>query len=108
MSRRTAAVLAALIALAATLAVTAAWADDPLPRAITHEHWNGYEALLKAGDGATGVSQYKNAPSPICSTTPSSAANVNTDCEGLAPHNETSIAVDPTNANHMIGSANDY
>jgi len=33
----------------------------------------------------------------ICSTS-SSAANVNTDGEGNAPHNETSIAVNPTNS----------
>jgi hypothetical protein len=108
MSRRTTAAVAALTMLAAALAVTAAWADDPLPRAITHEHRNGYEALLKAGDAGNGASQYKNAPSPICSTAPTSAANVNTDCEGLAPHNETSIAIDPTNPSHLIGSANDY
>jgi hypothetical protein len=39
----------------------------------------------------------------------STAANVNTDTEPIAgPHNETSIAVDPTNPNHLIGSANDY
>src|SRR5262249_21025406 len=39
----------------------------------------------------------------------STAANVNTDTEPIAgPHNETSIAVDPTNSKHLIGSANDY
>src|SRR5262249_22619552 len=39
----------------------------------------------------------------------STAANVNTDTESIAgPHNETSIAVDPTNPKHLIGSANDY
>jgi hypothetical protein len=39
----------------------------------------------------------------------STAANVNTDTEAIAgPHNETSIAVDPTNPRHLIGSANDY
>ncbi len=39
----------------------------------------------------------------------STAANVNTDTEPIAgPHNETSIAVDPTNPKHFIGSANDY
>jgi hypothetical protein len=44
----------------------------------------------------------------ICSTAPSAAANVNTDCETNGAHNETSIAVDPTDPNHMIGGANDY
>jgi hypothetical protein len=39
----------------------------------------------------------------------STAANVNTDTEAIAgPHNETSIAVDPTDPKHLIGSANDY
>jgi hypothetical protein len=44
----------------------------------------------------------------ICSTAPSDAANVNTDCERNLPHNETSIAVNPTNHNNIIGGANDY
>ena len=36
-------------------------------------------------------------------------ANVNTDCETtLGPHNETSIAVNPTNPDNIIGGANDY
>lgn len=108
MNARTAAVAAAVVALLAALAATTAFADDPLPRAITHEHWNGYEALLKAADATSGVAQYKNAPSPICSTPTSNAANVATDCEGNAPHNETSIAINPTNASNLIGSANDY
>ena len=44
----------------------------------------------------------------ICTTSPSSEANVNTDCEGVGPHNETSIAVNPTDPQNMIGGANDY
>ena len=44
----------------------------------------------------------------ICTTTTSTAANVNTDCEGTGPHNETSIAVNPTNPLNMIGGLNDY
>jgi hypothetical protein len=52
-------------------------------------------------------STYRNPPSPICSTATSTATNVNTDCEpGI--HNETAIAVNPTNSLNMIGSANDY
>ena len=53
------------------------------------------------------MSVYKNPPSPIC-TTSSSDSNVNTDCEGNAPHNETSIAINPTNPLNIIASANDY
>lgn len=44
----------------------------------------------------------------ICTTPVSSAANVNTDCEGTGPHNETSIAVNPANPRNMIGGLNDY
>jgi len=47
----------------------------------------------------------------ICSTATSSAANVSTDCNDnntAGPHNETSIAVNPTNPLNIIGGANDY
>jgi hypothetical protein len=44
----------------------------------------------------------------ICSTPTSTAANVVTDCDGANPHNETSIAVNPRNANNIIGGLNDY
>jgi hypothetical protein len=54
-------------------------------------------------------STYRNPPSPICSTLTSTAANVSTDCEpGVGIHNETAIAVNPTNPLNIIGSANDY
>jgi len=44
----------------------------------------------------------------ICTTPTQTAANVNTDCEGVNPHNETSIAVNPTNPQNILGGANDY
>src|SRR5205823_1196887 len=37
-----------------------------------------------------------------------SVLNVNTDTDLSAPHNETTIAVSPTNPQNLIGSANDY
>jgi hypothetical protein len=41
--------------------------------------------------------------------TSGSVSNVNTDTEDIpGPHNETSIAVNPTNSQNMIGSVNDY
>lgn len=83
-------------------------AEDPPPLPVTHQHFNSVEGpLTQEGDGTVGEAIYKNPPNPICSTT-SSGANANTDCEGDAPHNETSIAVNPTNPLNMIGSANDY
>jgi len=44
----------------------------------------------------------------ICSTPTQNTANVDTGCEKNGPSNETSIAVNPTNENNMIGGANDY
>src|SRR5206468_7784650 len=49
----------------------------------------------------------------ICTTATQTGANVNTDCEGangpgIGPHNETSIAVNPTNAQNLLGGDNDY
>jgi hypothetical protein len=44
----------------------------------------------------------------ICTTPTQATPNANTDCEGTNPHNETSIAVNPTNGNNLIGGANDY
>jgi hypothetical protein len=65
--------------------------------------------FLSPVEGAVSVADVKNPPSPICTTSTSTAANVNTDCEDVpGPHNETSIAVNPTNPLNMISSANDY
>ncbi|HEX8992826.1 MAG TPA: hypothetical protein VF784_14195 [Anaerolineales bacterium] len=85
----------------------AARADNPLPLPETHLHFNGVEGVI-GQDGSTPSTTPRSASGPICSTTSSSAANVNTDCEGTGPHNETSIAVNPTNTQNRIGSANDY
>src|SRR2546427_625026 len=75
--------------------------------------WSGLAAHPLAGEGPIGplaACAFFNAPVPIGSTS-STAANVNTDGEGgagRAPHNETTIAVNPTNPLNLIGSANDY
>jgi hypothetical protein len=84
-------------------------ADSPLPLAISHQHFNGLEGFTgDTSSGTMGISNTKNPTGAICSTTTASAANVSTDCEGTNPHNETSIAIDPTNPSHLIGAANDY
>ncbi|HEY5901524.1 MAG TPA: sialidase family protein [Anaerolineales bacterium] len=96
-----------LVAIGASASTVRAEDKPPLP--VTHQRFNGLEGpITQDGDGRVSVSDYRNPSSPICSTQTSNAANVNTDCEGNAPHNETSIAVDPTNPNHLVGSANDY
>jgi hypothetical protein len=110
----TAVVTVALVAggAYATLRTTGqhARADTPLPLAIAHQHFNAFEThpVTDSTAGPNAQSDARHAASPICSTTTSSAANVNTDCEPTGPHNETSIAVNPTNPLNMISSANDY
>lgn len=75
---------------------------------ITHQHLNTLEYLIdQYGSTRVGVSSYRNPPNPIC-TIASSGPNANTDCEGINPHNETSIAVNPTNPLNLIGGSNDY
>jgi hypothetical protein len=48
-------------------------------------------------------------PSRIeCRVSGDPAANINLDCDGIAPNNEPHIAIDPMDPNHMIASSNDY
>lgn len=76
---------------------------------FTQQKFNGVIGpLTQSADGAVGVSTFKNPPSPICTLATSAAANVSTDCEATAPHNETSIAVNPANPANLIAGANDY
>ena len=80
--------------------------DSNQPIDFTH---NGIDEAPVAGavfgfDGSVKPGQ------KLCTTQTSAAANVNTDCEGenTTIHNETSIAVNPTNHDNIIGGANDY
>jgi hypothetical protein len=104
--------LVAVVALTLGLTTTLnAQAPSGAAGSIRQQHVNAVEGPLTLHpDGSfSGEAAAKNPPSPICSTTTSSAANVDTDCESIpGPHNETSIAVNPTNPLNQIGSANDY
>jgi hypothetical protein len=66
-------------------------------------------ASTPVSNAVFGTDNSKKNGQVICSTETSAAANVNTDCaDGIGPHNETSIAVNPTDTDNMIGGANDY
>jgi len=100
-------VLAAVGAAALTQAMTGVADTNPQPVDSTHNVIDAPGAVNGAvfdvtPTGTTGVA--------ICSTSKSAAANVNTDCKEstVGPHNETSIAVNPTNPSNIIGGANDY
>jgi hypothetical protein len=99
--------LAAAFAVAALAVGTAVALSDGNPQPIDFAH-----NVADAPAPVTGT-EWSNGPNvktgtAICSTATQAAPNVNTDCEENGPHNETSIAVNPTNTNNMIGGANDY
>jgi hypothetical protein len=99
-------VLIALVALACFVTAAVASADDnPQPIDFTH---NALDAPAPVAGVVWGQGPKVKTGTAICSTAPSTAANVNTDCEENGPHNETSIAVNPTDTDNMIGGVNDY
>jgi hypothetical protein len=102
-----------LVLLASVAAValgqTLAGAADTNPQPIDFAH-NVIGAPAPVTGAAFGAAPSVKSGTAICTTTPSTASNVNTDCTEptVGPHNETSIAVNPTNPLNMIGGANDY
>jgi hypothetical protein len=101
------------VAVAAAFAaffVTAALGDDN-PQPIDFAH-NVTGAPAPVAGAVFGNGSPVKPGEAICTTPTQTTANVNTDCEtttaGPGPHNETSIAVNPTDTNNMIGGVNDY
>lgn len=87
------AVIVSVVALGVGAAVALS-DDNPQPIDVTH---NVSDAPAPVAD-----TQWANGPNvqtgtAICATPTQTTANVNTDCETNGPHNETSIAVNPTN-----------
>jgi hypothetical protein len=107
------ALLLTAIAAALTVGVVGAVAeDDPQPIDFTH---NSLDADAPVPGGVFGSGPSFKTGQAICTTAVQSVAgNVNTDCDATAPngvtnpHNETSIAVNPTNSLNILGGANDY
>jgi hypothetical protein len=100
-------VLAGLTILALS---SPARADDNIqPVDFTH---NNIDAPAPVTGGVFGSGPALHPGTKICTTATQSAANVNTDCNSgngiVGPHNETSIAVNPTDTQNIIGGANDY
>ncbi len=91
----------------AVIAGQSAAMADTNPQAIDATH-NVISAPAPETSAQFGQAPKVKTGTAICSIS-STAANVNTNCEPTAgPHNETSIAVNPTNPLNMIGGANDY
>jgi hypothetical protein len=94
----------AIVALSQSLAVAAD--DNVQPVDFTH---NINDAPAPVPGAVFGTGPAVKTGTAIC-TTAAQVGNANTDCEAtsVGPHNETSIAVNPTDANNIIGGANDY
>lgn len=82
-------------------------ADNPQPVAFGHNVTNAPAPVVGA---VFGNSPPVKTGTAICTTAPQPGPNYNTDCQErtVGPHNETSIAVNPTDPTNMIGGANDY
>jgi len=97
---------ASVLALAVGGVVQAEDGEDIVqPIDFTH---NAVDAPAPVSSAVFGSGSALKIGTPICSTATSNAANVNTSCDGNNPHNETSIAVNPTDHDNIIGGANDY
>src|SRR6266536_1500484 len=97
----------ALAIVAGAAAPASAEGDVLLP--VPHRLFNGAVGPLTAeAEGPPAESAVKNASGPICSTGPTAGSDVSTDGGPAAPHNETTIAINPSNPANMIGGANDY
>jgi hypothetical protein len=101
---RTIALAAATGVIAATMASAGTASTLARSPGTPRTHWpiNPLVGVRTTGPQAS----FKNVKGLIC-TTSSNAANVNTDCES-GIHNETTIAINPTDGTNEIGSANDY
>ena len=75
------------------LASTALADDDPQPVDFTH---NVTAHRRRSQEPCSARLRQAKPGVAICTTPTQTAANVNTDCETTGPHNETSIAVNPT------------
>jgi len=101
-------VVATALALGAGGRLVLGQEDDAVqPVDFTH---NIFDAPAPVPSAVFGTGPALKRGQQICTTAFSAAANVNTDCEStsVGPHNETSIAVNPTNPLNMIGGLNDY
>jgi hypothetical protein len=105
--RATAVAASAVFVLGAGMTLADNGGDDNI-QPVDFSH-NGVQDAAPVAGAVFGTGPAYKTGRAICTTTTSTAANVNTDCEKAAgPHNETSIAVNPTNHNNIIGGANDY
>src|SRR5690348_2687500 len=96
-------------AIAAVVIQSTAGIADINPQPVDNSH-NALNAPSPDGSAQFGTGATVRPGTAFCMGSASGAANVNTDClqSTVGPHNETSIAINPNDANNIIGGANDY
>jgi len=102
---RTAALLGTLGLTLAVAALPAIAEEDPQPVDFTH---NVNDAPAPVSGAVFGSAPATKTGTAICTTPTQATPNVNTDCDVNSLHNETSIAVNPTDPSNILGGANDY
>jgi hypothetical protein len=106
--RRRVGIVVAAMAIAAFGAGSAALGARIKPVDNIHNVLNAPTPVSNAVFGTD--NSYKSGQRLCTTAFDADALNVNTDCDdgSVGPHNETSIAVNPTDHDNMIGGANDY
>jgi hypothetical protein len=98
-------------AVVAAVFVTGALGEEGQDQPIEFVH-NVRDAPAPVAGAVFGNGPPTSPGTPVCTTPTQVTPNVNTDCEtttaGPGPHNETSIAINPTDQNNLIGGVNDY
>jgi hypothetical protein len=109
--RRRGGIIAFFCAAVVAVVFAAAAAGDGDPQPVDFAH-NVTNAPAPVAGAVFGNGPAVKTGSAICTTPRQTTPNVNTDCEtssaGPGPHNETSIAINPTDEDNLIGGANDY
>jgi hypothetical protein len=95
------------VALALAGSASAATADGDIVQPVPFTH-NAVDAPAPVAGSVFGSGPSTKPGEPLCTTAPQVGGNANTDCGPVGPHNETSIAVNPTDPANLIGGANDY
>jgi hypothetical protein len=98
-----------LLAYAFVVALCFALAQGPLSQAVVAQGQGGPQLSSVRAQAAALQNESVGGPfSSLCSSSAAFGSNVMANCDStLLPHNETSIAVDPNDARHLVGGSND-
>jgi hypothetical protein len=81
--------------------------EEEILRPVDYYSRNGLQELPFTGAEWSAGPALKNGDQ-ICSVDAGPTPDMNLSCEGVGPHNETAIAVNPADPDNMIAGTNDY